>query len=77
MLATMREFSLFFSLSPKRQRDLERVLSEAETTEKSDKQKLVDLCRTRWIEMHTAFETLTVLFRSVHVCLTEIEQGEG
>lgn len=74
MYGTMRELALFFTLSPKRQRHLERILDGCDVTRK---QKLVDLCRTRWIETHSSFETLTDLFVYVHQCLTDMETGDS
>ena len=70
MMATLKELSLFFSLSPKRQRKLEEVIEESQAD--AGKKKLVDLCRTRWVEKHKALETFSDLYSVVHDCLGQM-----
>jgi hypothetical protein len=73
MFETVKEVSLFFSASPKRQRKLESVIAEAFPD--SRKQKLVDLCRTRWVERHTALETFAELYTVVCDCFVQMNQA--
>ena len=59
------KFLSFFNNSPKRQ-FFEHVLDKFELETKKD--KIQGLCRTRWVERHTCFETFYELY--VHVCCT-------
>ena len=63
----LREVSLFFANSPKRQLHLESVINDtpAESINESRKKKLVSLCRTRWVQWHTALVTFADLFSAV------------
>lgn len=70
MFGVIKEISLFFSSSPKRQRKLENVI--AETFAESKKQKLVDLCRTRWVERHVALDTFAELYQVVCGCFGQM-----
>jgi hypothetical protein len=70
MMGTLKQLSLFFSLSPKRQRKLEQVIKE--TLPDSKKSKLVDLCRTRWVEKHKALETFSNLYLTVFDTLAQM-----
>jgi hypothetical protein len=67
MNGTVTESSYFFSNSPKRQMFLERVV---------DKQtkvvKVKDLCRTRWIYRHEAYECFFELFSYLHTVMVAI-----
>ena len=54
MMATLEQLSFFFKRSPKRQRKLEETILAA--IPDSKKTKLVDHCRTRWVERHTALK---------------------
>ena len=48
---------------------------ESATPEKK-KKKLVDLCRTRWVERHTALETFSDMYVMICTCLDQlIEEG--
>ena len=38
----------------------------------SKKKKLVDLCRTRWVERHEAFESFSMLYVALVHCFEEI-----
>lgn len=75
MLAVLKQLSLFFSQSPKRQRKFEEVIGQAATENK--RQKLVDLCRTRWVERHHAFETFAAMSQVVFDCLGQITQEDN
>lgn len=61
MLATMTSLAAFFNFAPKRQRKLEEVIQTAFPD--SHKKKVVDLCKTRWVERHTAFETFASMYQ--------------
>lgn len=63
----INEAFFFFDMSPKRQRFLERVL-EAYGSEQA-KRRLCGLCRTRWVERHTALDTFYNLYHYVCLCL--------
>lgn len=61
MIQTVGSVARFFNNSPKRQLALEKWISEVLPTEKK-RQKLKDLCRTRWVERHEAYEVFIDLF---------------
>ncbi|XP_065189566.1 52 kDa repressor of the inhibitor of the protein kinase-like [Sycon ciliatum] len=67
MWTALREVSLFFENSPKRQLKLEKIIDETPDNEmnNSQKKKLVSLCRTRWVQRHTALDTFADLFPAV------------
>lgn len=75
MLGTLKDLSPFFNLSPKRQRKLEDVICQALPENKHT--KLVDLCRTRWVERHTAFETFAELYKPVVDCLGQMTEDSS
>ena len=58
---------LFFDLSPKRQRYFEHVLLQCASV--SMKTKLSGLCKTRWVEQHTCYETF---YEYICLCLEAI-----
>ena len=71
MMDSCRELYSFFDISPKRQRFLDiviDVLGKGETK----KRKLKNLCKTRWIERHSTFETIYDLYEYVVTTLDEI-----
>ena len=73
-MTTTKEINLFFSHSPKRQQELECHIAKMEGTG-SNRRKLVDLCRTRWVARIEAFETFDWLFPAVVNTLEEVSQG--
>ena len=74
MFETTKELSTFFSLSPTRQRKLEKVL-ESETAGKK-KKILADIYRTRWVERYVALETFSDMYVMICTCLDQmIEEG--
>lgn len=75
MMCVMRDLAFFFNASPKRQRKLETVVSDAFPGTK--KAKMVSLCKTRWVERHAAFETFHELYKPVHDCLGQMTQEQG
>uniref|UniRef100_UPI00358F763F 52 kDa repressor of the inhibitor of the protein kinase-like n=1 Tax=Myxine glutinosa TaxID=7769 RepID=UPI00358F763F len=72
MMDNCRELFSFFDNSPKRQRFLEVIIHALSPDAK--KVKLKNLCKTRWIERHTAFETIFELYEYIVVTLDEICQ---
>ena len=63
----------FFNNSPKRQAELERWIGDITLGER--KKKLKDLCRTRWVERHEAFEVFADLFIVIVSYLEEISSA--
>ena len=70
--ATLKELSLFFNKSPKREACLQRMIQENAATSSATKTKLVDLGRTRWIARHDALTAINQLFEVVVSTLEEI-----
>lgn len=62
MAGTITEISQFFNYSPKRQRCLEKVISVDQPD--SQRTKIRDPCRTRWVERHEAYETRSYFGRT-------------
>ena len=73
MVDTINEVYLFYSSSPKRQSFLENILEE---NSESRKRKLPGLCKTRWVERHTCFESFYELYPYIIMCLQQIAQPE-
>ena len=67
MIDSSRKLYSFFDNSPKRQKFLEVDLSP-----ESKKKKLKSLCKTRWIERHSTFETIFDLYEYIVIALNEI-----
>ena len=70
MVDTINSCFLFFNNSPKRQRFFELVLEVMGATTK--KKHLAGLCKTRWVERHTCFETFLELYKYLSICLKAI-----
>jgi hypothetical protein len=70
MIDTLNAVFLFFNLSPKRQRFLERILDQMAPDLK--KKKLVGLCKTRWVERHTCYDVFYDMYESLCECLEAI-----
>lgn len=70
MIGTVNETYMFFHYSPKRQRFFEQVLAALEC--ESTKKKLLGLCKTRWVERHSCYDTFHELFIETHYCLDAI-----
>jgi len=64
----------FFNHSPKRQVTLDKFITEFHhrDAESSKRRKLKDLCKTRFVERHDAFEVFVELYESTVHCLEEI-----
>ena len=67
MISVLNEVYLFFANSPKRQMFLWKILDRTENS--SSKRKLQGLCKTRWAERHTCYETFHELYLSITVTL--------
>ena len=74
MIDVINEAFLFFDNSPKRQRFFETILQALGS--ESKKVKLKDLCKTRWIERHTCYETFYDLYYFVCCCCEAIVYPE-
>ena len=74
MIQTVGSVARFFNNSPKRQLSLEKWISEVLPTEEK-RRKLKDLCRTRWVERHEAYEVFIDLFLPLISCLEEIARA--
>ena len=70
MMQTADTISRFFSNSPKRQLALEEWIDSVLPEEK--RKKLKEMCRTRWVERHEAFEIFSDLFLPTFCCLEAI-----
>ena len=64
MVDTIDSCFLFFNNSPKRQRLFEEAMGAT-----MKKKHLVGLCKTRWAERHTCFETFLELYKYLSICL--------
>ena len=73
MAGTITDCANIFNHSPKRQRCLEKVISLDQL--ESQRTKIRDLCSTRWVERHEAYETFVQLLSSV-VKTFEVILGE-
>ena len=70
MMDTADKVANYFSASPKRQLALERHIDNVQT-QASKQKRLKELCRTRWVERHNAFETFCELYVAIVSCLEE------
>ena len=70
MIDTINETFKFFHFSPKRQRFFESILDKE--SESHAVKKLKGMCKTRWVERHTCYETFYSLCPNVCLCLEEM-----
>ena len=70
MMQTADKISRFFSNSPKRQLALEQWIDNVLPEE--NRRKLKELCRTRWVKLHEAFDVFSDLFLPTFCCLEAI-----
>ena len=63
MIGVINDVYLFFNLSPKRQNYFEHILEAFDSQHTTTKIK--GLCKTRWVERHTCFETFYDLYMFV------------
>lgn len=74
-MGVISKVALFFENSPKRQAALEEKIKETEQPNK--KKHLLDLCRTRWIHRHEAFENFGQLYEVVVDLLEDVKSSHG
>lgn len=70
MMQSADKISRFFSNSPKRQLHLESWIDS--TIPGEQRKKLKELCRTRWVQRHEAFEVFCDLFMPTFCCFESI-----
>ena len=71
MMSTLKEIYLFFHSSAKCQLKLEHFIDETS----SQKHKLKNLCKTRWVERHEALHTFAELYNAIVQTLDHISRG--
>ena len=67
MMQTADKIAHFFKYSPKWQHALETWIDDLFPEEK--RKKVKEMCRTRWVERHEAFEIFSDLFLPIVCCL--------
>ena len=79
MMDIASSVAAFFNNSPKRQLALQQHITDLhqEHSELPKRKKLKDLCRTRWVERHDAFEAFTELYEAVVSCMEEITESSA
>ena len=67
MVCLLQALRKFFVNSPKREQELERHIKSNVDEKRFNtmKNKIKPLCETRWVEKHTAFEDLHLLYKHV------------
>jgi len=75
MMQTADAIARFFKFSPKRQLALERWIEDVLAGEK--RKKVKELCRTRWVERHDAFEVFCDLYLPIICCFESIAGSSG
>ena len=58
---------VFFNVLPERQRFFEHVLQHHGP--ESKRNKLLDLCKTRWVECHTCYDVFYSMYTAIVECL--------
>ncbi len=71
VIETVGSIARFFNNSPKRQGSLGDWISRVLPVEEK-RQKLKDLCRTRWIERHDAYDVFIDLYVPIVSCLEDL-----
>ena len=71
MMDTADKLVRFYNFSPKRQHNLEKCIDDIQDG-KTDKVKMKELCRTRWVARHDAFNVFIDLYESIVSSLQEI-----
>ena len=74
MMATVKSTSDFFNNSPKRQLASEQNMKQLCRKEKLQK-KLIDVCRTRWIERIKGLQRHYEMFKAIMTTLEEIKDN--
>ena len=75
MMCTADKVVRFFNNSPKRQSELEKTIAHCYSAEK--RTRLKELCRTRWVERHDAFQVFEELFLAITTTLEAIASRGG
>ena len=70
VMDAIKAISYFFNLSPKRQEHLEKVIKE--NFPEVARKKLLDVCRTRWLERIDGVDLFEDLFLAILMTLEEI-----
>ena len=70
MIGVINEVYLFFNLFPKRQNYFEHILEAFDSQHSTT--KIQGLCKTRWVERHTRFETFYDLYMFICSCFEAI-----
>ena len=71
MMDTLPKLYSFFDNFPKRQHFLNTVLRVMSSSKKT---KIKNLCKTRWVERHTTFETILELYEYIVITSSEMCQ---
>ena len=74
MMGTVKRVSDYFNNSPKRQSCLETQIKQV--LPNSEHKKLIDVCRTRWIERIDGLDRMQQLYEPVMLALEEIKDNE-
>ena len=75
MMQTADAIARFFKYSPKRHLALEKWIEDVVAGEK--RKKVKEMCRTRWVECHDAFEVFYDLFLPIVCCFDSIAGSSG
>ena len=73
MMTTADKVACFFGNSPKRQLELEKWIESIYDGER--RKKLKEMCHTRWIERHEAFQLFSDLFLAVVSCIESMAKS--
>ena len=79
MICLLQALGKFFVNSPKREQELERCIKSNVEEKQFNimKKKIKPLCETRWVERHTAFEDLHLLYKHVLDCLSNMKNNNN
>ena len=75
MWSTLKELFLFFDNSPKRYAELRKTINRDQPEQ--NREKLVNICKTRWIARHDAIAVFCNLYDSVVSTLETIAANDG
>ena len=70
MMGVVKRVFQFLAAHPKRERALEKAISDTQPA--STVRKLKDLCRTRWVQRIDAMEVFCSLHKSIVACMENI-----
>ena len=79
MICLLQALGKFFVNSPKHEQEHERCIKSNVEEKQFNimKKKIKPLCETRWLERHTAFEDLHVLYKRVLDCLSNMKNNSN